>query len=141
MADDAGRVVVLEQEVLRDGEWVTEVRLPKGRHQARETDARTALAEVRQRTGYQELEVLADLGRAPVEYVSRGIPHRRTEHFFLVRLRSLGRRETAAEKGPSPVVVKLMGSFEEALAALSFPSEQGALLRAKAWWPSSPSGA
>jgi len=136
VADVRGRLLLLERRVLREGQWVQEVRLPRGQLQPRETDADAALAEVRRLTGYDDLEVVADLGRERVRYRHRGVVYTRLEHFFLVRLRSLQRRAGASRDEDAQLYATTFADdFESAAARLSFPSEQSAVLRARAWWP------
>lgn len=137
VVDALGRVLLLRREVFQHGRYVPETRLPKGALQPRETDANAALAEVTRLTGYDDLEVVADLGKAPVEYEARGVRYRRTEHYFLLRLRSVMKGDPGAPHSEdarlyTPVFVD---GFRQAASELSFPSEQGAVLRARAWWP------
>ena len=131
VVDVLGRVLLLRREVFRQGRYVPETRLPKGPLQPRETDSSAALAEVTRLTGFE------DLGKAPVEYEARGVRYRRTEHYFLIRLRSVMKGDPTAPHSEdarlySPDFVE---GFRQAAAELSFPSEQGAVLRARAWWP------
>ncbi len=86
--DDAGRVLLIERHVERDGRMVHEVRLPKGKLDAGETDADAALREVREETGYGDLEITADLGETRIEYDRPGQRVVRDEHYFLMRLTS-----------------------------------------------------
>lgn len=137
VADDRGQVLLLKRKVFREGQWVHEVRLPKGKLQAGEPDAGVAIAEARRLTGFLDLEVLADLGRSPVEYRHRGVVYRRQEHFFLLRLTSKRRRGAG---GPMDAEARsyelaIATDFDEAAARLSHASEQSAVLRAKGWWP------
>ena len=139
VADDSGQVLLLKRKVLVGGRWIAEVRLPKGPLQSGEPDAGTALHEARRLTGFLDLEVLADLGRARAEYQHRGVRYRRQEHFFLLRLTSKRRRPADAPLDDDAKTYELgiATDFDEAVARLSFPSEQEAALRAKAWWPTS----
>lgn len=138
LVDAHGRVLVREREVLREGHWVKEVRLPKGPLQPREPDAAAALSEVKRQTGYDDLEVVADLGRSPVDYQHRGVRYVRTEHYFLVRLLSHVKSDPNAphDEAARAYAISFADSFDAAAAQLSFASEQSAVLRAKAWWPS-----
>ena len=137
VADPQGRILLLERELLHQGKWIRECRLPKGRLQSSETDANAALAEVVRLTGYDDIEVVADLGKSPVEYTARGVVYRRTEHYFLIRLRSLMKGDPHAphDREARAWQQSFAASFDEAAQALSFRSEQGAVLRARAWWP------
>jgi hypothetical protein len=137
VVDERRRILLLERDVLREGRWVREVRLPKGPLQPRETDAEAARAEVVRLTGYDDLEVVADLGKSPVEYRHRGVRYRRTEHYFLLRLRSLMKADPAAPRDGEGRLYEqsFVTGFADAARRLSFESEQGAVLRARAWWP------
>jgi hypothetical protein len=137
VVDDSGQILLLKRKVLVGGRWIAEVRLPKGPLQAGEPDAGTALHEARRLTGFLDLEVLADLGRSPAEYVHRGVRFRRNEHFFLLRLTSKRRRpaETPLDEEARSYEIGIATDFDEAIARLTFASEQAAALRAKAWWP------
>lgn len=137
VVDPQARVLLLEREVLRQGKWVREIRLPKGRLQSKETDAHSAIAEVLRLTGFDDTEVVADLGKATVEYEARAVAYRRTEHYFLVRLRSQMKADPTAPHHRDAQMYQpfFAGSFDEAAQSLSFRSEQGAVLRARAWWP------
>lgn len=137
VVDELGKVLLLERDVLRAGTWTREVRLPKGPLQPRETDADAALAEVARLTGYDDLDVVADLGKSPVEYEARGVRYRRTEHYFLIRLRSLMKSDPSAPHSDEARLYQptFADGFRRAAERLSFASEQGAVLRARAWWP------
>ena len=137
VVDTLGRVLLLRREIFRLGRYVPETRLPKGALQPRETDAAAALSEVTRLTGYDDLEVVADLGKAPVEYEARGVRYRRTEHYFLVKLRSLMKSDPSAPHSEDARLYTpdFVQGFRDAAAQLSFESEQGAVLRARAWWP------
>jgi len=84
--DDAGRVLLIERWVMRDGLPAHEIRLPKGHVEPGETDREAALRETCEETGYCGLKVIADLGeylnefRLPEERVLRH------EHYYLMRL-------------------------------------------------------
>jgi 8-oxo-dGTP pyrophosphatase MutT (NUDIX family) len=82
---DAGRDYVL----LLDRPSRNEIRLPKGHIDEGESTQEAALRETIEESGYADLEVLSDLGEQTVEYDYKGIHYRRTEHYFLFRLRSL----------------------------------------------------
>lgn len=137
VVDEQARVLLLERKVLHQGQWIREVRLPKGRLQSAEPDAKSALAEVVRLTGFDDIEVVADLGKAPVEYQARGVLYRRTEHYFLVRLRSQMKGDPRAPHGKDARAYHpfFAANFDEAARTVSFRSEQGAVLRARAWWP------
>lgn len=78
-----GREVLL---LIRPGR--DEIRLPKGHIEAPETPESAALREVREETGYGDLELLADLGEQLVTFLLGGRTIRRVERYFLMRLLS-----------------------------------------------------
>ncbi len=84
--DDAGRVLLIERWVMRSGELMYEIRLPKGHVEPGETDAEAALREVCEETGYCGVGIGADLGEALTEWTNEFEHIRRTEHYFLMRL-------------------------------------------------------
>jgi 8-oxo-dGTP pyrophosphatase MutT (NUDIX family) len=86
VVDGAKRVLLIERCVLRQGEPVWEVRLPKGHVEPGETDVEAARREVCEETGYCELAVIADLGEALTEFDLNEEHVRRTEHYFLMHL-------------------------------------------------------
>jgi hypothetical protein len=137
LVDDRDRILVCEKRVMQDGRWTVETCLPKGPLQPRETDADAALAEVRRLTGFEDVVVLADLGKARVEYHHRGVLYARSEHFFLLRLRShqVSRSLQAQDEETRMTSVRFVDDFDKAAEVLDFPSEQSAVLRARAWLP------
>lgn len=86
--DQAGRALVIERVVIRDGAPALENRLPKGHVEPGETDEQAAVREVCEETGYCGLSVIADLGKLTTEFdwPGRDIHVRRHEHYFLMRL-------------------------------------------------------
>lgn len=66
-----------------------EVRLPKGHVEPEETLANAALREVAEETGYDDIEIIADLGEQLVAFPLDGKAVRRIEHYFLLRARTL----------------------------------------------------
>ena len=88
----AGGVVVEGERVLvlrrpsRD-----EVRLPKGHVEKGESAQETALREVTEESGYDDLEIAADLGRQTVEFDYEGAHVVRDERYFLIRPQGLHR--------------------------------------------------
>ncbi len=84
--DDAGRVLLIERWVLRSGELLHEIRLPKGHVDPGETESEAALRETCEETGYCGVEIVADLGEALTEWTNEFEHVRRTEHYFLMRL-------------------------------------------------------
>jgi 8-oxo-dGTP pyrophosphatase MutT (NUDIX family) len=85
--DEAGRVLLIERHVERDGRRVHEVRLPKGKLDPGETDEQAALRETGEESGYWRLAVLGDLGEFVTRYTDqRGRDTERTERYFVMRL-------------------------------------------------------
>ena len=88
--DSAGRVLLIERDVIRDGQPLHEVRLPKGKIEPGETDERAAVREVCEETGYCHVEIVADLGEATSEFIRerKGKQQRvtREERYYLMRL-------------------------------------------------------
>ena len=85
LVDDAGRVLLIERDVLRTGDCRHEIRLPKGHVEAGETDAEAALREVCEETGYCTTEIVTDLGEAVTEFTWEDTQVRRNEHYYLMR--------------------------------------------------------
>lgn len=65
-----------------------EIRLPKGHIDPGETAEVAALREVVEETGYEDLEIVVDLGEQLVEFDYQADHYRRRERYFLMRLRS-----------------------------------------------------
>jgi 8-oxo-dGTP pyrophosphatase MutT (NUDIX family) len=65
-----------------------EVRLPKGHIDPGESPAEAALRETTEESGYADLEIVRDLGSKVVEFDFQGRHIVRTEHYFVMRLRS-----------------------------------------------------
>ena len=84
--DDAHRVLMIERWVMREGNRVHEIRLPKGHVEPDETDEQAALRETCEESGYCGLAVIADLGEAVTEWTNRAERVHRTEHYFLLQL-------------------------------------------------------
>ncbi len=123
--------------VLTDGERVLvlirpqrdEVRLPKGHIDAGESPAQAALREVAEESGYDDLAIAAPLGEQLVAYTYRGADYRRTEHYFLMHLRS-------AHEAPRPAAdraqfIPIWLPWDEAERALTFEAERLWVQRAR----------
>ena len=99
-----------------------EVRLPKGHIDPGETAAETALREVAEETGYEDLEIVADLGVRTVEFDYGTDHYRRQEHYFVMRLRSQRQRPRPPHDAEQFRV--LWVPLAEAPGLLTFPAEQ-----------------
>lgn len=133
--DDAGRVLLLERDVLRDGRVVHEVRLPKGKIDPGESNEQAALREVGEESGYWEVEIIGDLGSAQIEFDKPGWRVVREDHYFLMRLTSPHRAgmKVAPDSEEAlfvPLWVKDPGEAQE---RLTFESEKIFARRAAAW--------
>ena len=84
--DDAGRVLLIERWVMRNGQLGFEIRLPKGHVEEGETDEQAALRETCEETGYCGVAVIADLGEYLNEFILPEERVLRHEHFYLMRL-------------------------------------------------------
>ncbi|NOX60978.1 MAG: NUDIX domain-containing protein [Chloroflexi bacterium] len=132
--DDAGRVLLLERRVPREGEMRHEIRLPKGHIEDGETPEEAARREVCEESGYCGLEILDDLGLAVTEFDFRNKHIRRVEHYFLMRLASPTRR---APQPKSPHAEEALfeplwaEDLDEAERLLTYESEKEFIRRAK----------
>ena len=125
----AGGVVVDQDRVLVLGRPSRdEIRLPKGHVEKGESARETALREVAEESGYDELEIVADLGQQVVVFDYDGTHVVRDERYFMMRPRSLHRAER--EKKELQFVPDWM-DWEEALAVLSYEAEREWVRRAR----------
>ena len=111
-----------------------EIRLPKGHIEAGETPETAAIREVREETGYERLEFVADLGEQLVTFLldDRPLPSgliQRAERYFLLRALS---RDQVKRPGPDErqFFVVWVG-WDEALASLTFEAEKEWIRRAQ----------
>jgi 8-oxo-dGTP pyrophosphatase MutT (NUDIX family) len=105
-----------------------EVRLPKGHIEKDESAQETALREVAEESGYDDLETLADLGHQTVEFDYNGVRVVRDERYFLMRPQSHHRAER--KKKELQFLPEWLG-WDEALSALSFEAEREWVRRAR----------
>jgi 8-oxo-dGTP pyrophosphatase MutT (NUDIX family) len=105
-----------------------EVRLPKGHIESEETVEEAAVREVQEETGYADIKVLDYLGRQQVVFTLRGKAVQRTEHYYLMQIRSNRKltRSTTDEQF-FPIWV----TWEEAAQHLTFEAEREWLRRAE----------
>lgn len=132
--DAAGGVVLdeLERVLLLRRVHKNELRLPKGHVEARELLEDAAMREIREESGYADLEMLTSLGVQVVEFdlADRHQHVARQEFYFLFRLRS--HRQVTRDPHElqfEPVWVPI----EEALTLLTYPAESEFVRRALAW--------
>lgn len=125
----AGGVVVDDgQMLLLDRPLRGEVRLPKGHIELGETAEVAALRETAEESGYDDLEVVDDLGSQVVEFTIEGEQVRRVEHYFLMRLGSHRQMERSKQDAAQfqPIWIPLA----EAPAHLTYQAEQETARRA-----------
>ena len=125
----AGGVVVHEGNVLlllRPNR--NEIRLPKGHIEEGEDPVTAALRETAEESGYDDLEIVADLGSKVVEFDYNGRHFVRTEHYFLMSLRS-DRQCVRDAKDQAQFAVR-WAPFNAALDELTFEAERETVRRA-----------
>jgi 8-oxo-dGTP pyrophosphatase MutT (NUDIX family) len=104
------------------------VRLPKGHTKKGESAQETALREVKEESGYADLEILADLGQQTVEFTHKDARVIRSERYFLMRLHSA---HQAARKEKELQFVPDWLDWDQALQELTFAAEQEWVQRAR----------
>lgn len=134
--NDAGRVLLIERWVLRDGQLAFEMRLPKGHVEPGETDEQAALREVCEETGYCGLAVTADLGELVNEFNWPGEGRRvlRHEHYYRMRLTDPARGEPHfdnPEADEARFTPRWAASLADAEALITFESEREFVRRAR----------
>jgi 8-oxo-dGTP pyrophosphatase MutT (NUDIX family) len=119
---DRGRMLLLDRPRRQ------EIRLPKGHVDPGEARERTALREVAEESGYTDVEIVGDLGEQEVEFEHKGEQYRRTEQYYLMRLRSeqLGELSSHDAAQFQPIWLPL----EEAVARLTYEPEKNVARRA-----------
>jgi 8-oxo-dGTP pyrophosphatase MutT (NUDIX family) len=105
-----------------------EIRLPKGHIEQGESAQETALREVAEESGYDDLKILADLGHQTVEFDYKGVHVVRDEYYFVMRPQSLHRKERKEKE--LQFIPDWLG-WDEALSALSFKAEREWVSRAR----------
>ena len=127
-----GEFLVLVRDVVREGKIVHEVRLPKGHIDPGETDEVAAKREVLEESGYGATEIVADLGTARSFFHFRDEDHVRDERYFLMRLTE-DVREAPQPTHPDEALFEPQWlSPTDAVAALTYDSEQDFAQRAVA---------
>lgn len=107
-----------------------EVRLPKGHIDPGEVPAETALRETTEESGYADLTILGDLGERQVEFDFEGKHVVRTEHYYLMTLRS-DATERRNKKDAAQFKVLWLPT-DRAIDALTYHAEQEVAQRAVA---------
>jgi 8-oxo-dGTP pyrophosphatase MutT (NUDIX family) len=131
--DDAGRVLLIERTVVRNGRPVFEVRLPKGHVEPGETDEQAALRETCEETGYCGLAVAADLGEGLTEWTNEREQVRRIEHYYLMRLTDPTRgapQFIASNPDEAKFVPRWSADLPTAAGELTYPGEAAFVRRA-----------
>ncbi len=129
--ESAGSVVIHNGHMLLlDRPGRGEVRLPKGHIDPGESPAMCALRETTEESGYADLEIVTDLGMNDVEFTNGNKNVVRTEHYFLVRLRS--ERMTRRTENDAAQFTVLWVALDEAVARLTFEAEQAVAVAALA---------
>lgn len=136
--DDAGRVLLIERWVTRDGRVTFEIRLPKGHVEAGETDEQAALREVCEETGYCGITITADLGEIVNEFKwpGRDLHVVRYEHFYLMCLTDAQRGEprfNSPEAEEARFTPRWAASLTDAEALVTFESEREFIRRARSF--------
>lgn len=125
----AGGVVIDHDKLLLlDRPDRNEVRLPKGHVEPNESVQLAALRETTEESGYADLEIVADLGSQVVEFDLAATHIIRTEHYFLLRLRS-NRHVSRDEKDAAQFIVR-WAPLHEAVQQLTFAAERAVAQRA-----------
>jgi len=125
----AGGVVVHEGRfLLLDRPSRGEIRLPKGHIERDEAADEAALREVAEESGYCDLEILADLGNQVVEFDYSGAHYVRSEHYFLVALRS--DMQIPRNKKDAGQFQVIWVPYEQAEQQLTYAAEQAVVHKA-----------
>ena len=124
LTEDRSAVLVL---VRSSGD---EVRLPKGHVEPGESVVATALREVREESGYDDLKIIAPLGQQLVSFSVGSRAIRRTESYFLMQL--CPRLQVTCQPGEAQFSPRWV-TWEEALTQLTFEAEREWIRRARTY--------
>jgi 8-oxo-dGTP pyrophosphatase MutT (NUDIX family) len=113
-----------------------EIRLPKGHIEPGESADTAALREVREESGYHDLEIITPLGDNLVEYDHRGEHVTRKEHYFLMRLghEHAERPQVDSNSEEALFTVRWARDFLEAVQLLTYNGEKLFAHRAGERW-------
>ncbi len=106
-----------------------EVRLPKGHVEPGEALTDAALREIAEEAGYDDLEIVADLGEQLVAFPLDDKVVQRVEHYFLMRARTL--RQTERPQSDEQQFFTIWVPWDEVLSHLTFEAEQAWIRRAR----------
>ena len=125
----AGGVVVDRDRVLvlRSARY-SDLRLPKGHIKDGESPQSAALREVREESGYADIEIVADLGDQVVEFDANQTHTIRNERYFLMRL--CGSRQIAKAADDLKFTPEWL-DWNEAILGLVFDEERMWLVKAR----------
>ena len=108
---------------------IDEVRLPKGHVEPDETSKQAALREVTEESGYDDIEIIKDLGQQLVAFPLGNKIVQRTEHYYLMRACSYHQIERPDQDKAQFFTVWV--SWDEAVENLTFVAEQEWIRRAR----------
>lgn len=134
--DEHGRVLLIERDVERNGQPIHEVRLPKGKPEAGETDEQAALREVGEESGYWKLQIVGDLGEQSSRFVDRqNRDTLRDEHYYLMRLTNHDYAGQRMKPGSEESKFQPLWAHDlaDAERQLTYDIEQSWITRARDW--------
>jgi 8-oxo-dGTP pyrophosphatase MutT (NUDIX family) len=106
-----------------------EVRLPKGHVEPEEALADAALREVAEEAGYDDVEIIADLGEQLVAFPLDDKIVQRVEHYFLLRTRTL--HQTDRPQPDAQQFFTIWVPWDEVPTHLTFEAERAWIHRAR----------
>ena len=127
VTDTTGENILLLIRPSRD-----EVRLPKGHIEPGESPVSAAQREVSEESGYKDLKIIADLGEQLIAFPLGKRAVRRTEHYYLMQIRS----DQQAERPEEDIqFFPIWVPWAEALEHLTFEAEREWVRRAQFYLP------